>query len=262
MRMTNGDGQGGRSDTIIVLRIPDDDRRRPEQVRLMPGQAVTFGRGSPARNVDLKFAHADIARTAGTITAVTDHWTLSNLSRSRTYVVENPEGGGEHVKVPPRRLDAPIPFELSKLIIPVLDGSAELMVFAPQHTYADPAYLNEVDGDATVSTFSLDETAKYFTILVALCEPRLRDPASSALPTASEMISRLAPIPGFEKMTRTGLNFHVDYLAQSKLRLREFKDPDHTARIEYKRAALVAFAIRFDLVREEHLALLTSRGAA
>jgi hypothetical protein len=245
-------------ETVIVQRV-DGGGSDPEVLRLAPGQAMTFGRGSSVRPVDLHLPHAEVSRLAGQINAVDDHWTLSNLSRDLTYVVENPEGGGEHIKVAPRRIGAAIPFELSRLVLPVSAGRAELLVYAPQHVYADPADLSGIDGQVTTSGFSLDETAKYFTILVALCEPRLRDPSSSAVPTVTEVIDRLTPLSGYEGLTRTGVNFHTDYLAQSKLRLREFTDTARPSRVEYKRAALVAFAIRFDLVREEHLALLPAR---
>ena len=33
--------------------------------------------------------------------------------------MENPEGGGEFVKVGPGRTGAPIPFEFSRLLVPV-----------------------------------------------------------------------------------------------------------------------------------------------
>jgi hypothetical protein len=243
-------------ETVIVQRVSAGQDSPSEFIRLSPGETLTFGRGSPATDVDLVLEHAEVGRLAGQITAVDDHWALTNLSRARTYVVENPEGGGEHVKVPPRRLCAPIPFELSRILLPVSVGRVAVMVFAPEHTFADPSVPMGADGQLTASNFSLDETAKYFTILVALCEPRLREPSSSALPTASEVIDRLAPLPGFENLTRTAVNYHIDYLAQTKLRLRELSDPSRSARIEYKRAALVAYSIRFDLVREEHLALL------
>jgi hypothetical protein len=50
--------------------------------------------------------------------------------------------------------------------------------------------------------------------------------------------------------------FHIDYLATSKLRVRERAGAEDTPRIDWKREALVSLALRFDLVREEHLALL------
>ena len=66
------------------------------------------------------------------------------------------------MKVPPRRLGAAVPFELARLVLPVSQGRAELLVFAPQHMYAEPTRLADLDGDITLSSFSVDETANYF----------------------------------------------------------------------------------------------------
>jgi hypothetical protein len=59
---------------------------------------------------------------------------------------------------------------------------SEVIVFAPQHRFVD-RQLAPFDGETTTSPFALDETAKYFLVLVALCEPRLRKFA--LLPAAS-----------------------------------------------------------------------------
>jgi hypothetical protein len=160
--------------------------------------------------------------------------------------------------VAPRRLAAPIPFELARVVLPVDRDQAEFVVFAPQHRFADGAALPALDGQTTVAAFSLDETAKYFLVLVALCEPRLRDDPVAALPTDTEIVERLQPLPGCHDLTRSAVNFHIDYLARIKLRLRE-PGADDRPRLEGRRAALVAFALRFDLVTDEHLALLPSR---
>lgn len=190
---------------------------------------------------------------AGTVTAVEDHWTISNLSNGSTYVVENPEGGGEFVKVAPRRLDMPVPFEFSRVVLPVSTGACAFYVFAPLHQFADAAPRLD-DSAATRAAFSLDETAKYFLVLVALCEPRLRDGSSSEIPTVPQMLHRLGDRGAAEGLTRTAVNFHIDYLATSKLRV---KSPQNAhAKADWQRAALVSVALRFDLVRAEHLALL------
>lgn len=43
---------------------------------------------------------------------------MSNLPARHPYVVENPEGAGEHIEVAPGRLDAPVPFESSRIVLP------------------------------------------------------------------------------------------------------------------------------------------------
>jgi hypothetical protein len=174
-------------------------------------------------------------------------------------VVENPEGAGEHVKVPPRRLDAPIPFEMSRVVIPVEGGTVRFVVFAPEHRFAERNEPAAPEGETTTAAFSLDETAKYFLVLVALCEPRLRDAGSVALPTDPQIVERLRPLPSCRDLTRAAVNYHLDYLAGTKLRLRE-SPPTEGSAAESRRAALVTVALRFNLVTDEHLALLPPPG--
>ena len=237
----------------VIVQYERPATRRHDVHHLSPGASLRFGRGAPGVHVDLVIEHPGVPRLAGAIAAVADHWQLSNLSRDLTYLVEDPEGAGAHVKVAARRLDAPIPFELSKIRVPVADGAVELIVFAPQHRYADRDAVDLADGDTTTSPFSLDESAKYFLVLVALCEPRLRNSTSVALPSDKELLARLRPLAGCEELTRSAVNFHIDYLARVKLRLRDTGDEPST---EGRRNGLVNFALRFDLVRDEHLALL------
>ena len=145
-----------------------------------------------------------------------------------------------------------MPFEFARVSLPTRERPAEFLVFAPQHAYAEPGA--SPGGDRTVAAFSLDETAKYFLILVALCEPRLRDGASVALPTAGEIVERLR---GRLELTRAAVNHHIDYLAIEKLRV---KAPE-PGRLDSKREALVAIALRYGIVRDEHRRLLPRRGS-
>jgi hypothetical protein len=218
-----------------------------QKLDLGPGEAATFGRGAAEAPVDVVLDDPAVSRLAGRIHAVEDYWTISNLSRDTTYVVENPEGGGEFVKVPPRRIGAPVPFEFSRVVLPAERGPASFLVFAPEHAFTDTGGL--VTGEETATAYPLDETAKYFQVLVALCEPRLREPSSTVLPNVPQLLERL-PEGAF---TRSSIGFHIEYLARDKLRVRE---PSQPGRADWQRSALVALALRFDLVREEHLALL------
>jgi hypothetical protein len=242
----------------VIVQYPVPGRSDQEIVRLGPGEELTFGRGAPDLPVRLQVRQRGVPRLAGRITATEDHWRLSNLSLDRTYLVENPEGAGEHVKVAPRRLGAPIPFELARLVLPADPGAVELVVFASQHRFADTSTLQALTGETTTAPFALDETAKYFLVLVALCEPRLRDGSSAALPTDPEILDRLRPAPGCRQLTRSAVNFHIHSLPGYKVRVRDA--PSRPRRWpERRRAALASFALRFDLVRDDHLALLPSR---
>jgi hypothetical protein len=237
----------------VIVQSCDD----PPIVReLAPVRAATFGRGSAQSPVDIALPDVAISRVAGRILAVEDHWLVSNLSARSTYVIENPEGGGEFIKVAPRRLEMPVPFEFSRVVVPGTARSAAFYVFAPQHAYADIAATPDGSADATRTSFPLDETAKYFLILLALCEPRLRNPSSPVIPSAPEIVVRLAGLPSTAGLTRAAVSFHIDYLAREKLRV---KSPDgaETTKADWQRSALVSLALQFDLVREEHLALLS-----
>ncbi|MFI6601610.1 winged helix-turn-helix domain-containing protein [Nonomuraea sp. NPDC050536] len=215
---------------------------------LKPGESATFGRGADGISVDIVVSDRAVSRLAGRITAIEDYWQISNLSTDRTYVVENPEGGGEFVKVPPLRMGMPVPFEFSRVILPAEHGTTGFLVFAPEHVYGKAA-TTAGSGATTMGVFPLDKTAKYFLILVALCEARLRDPSSTFVPTVPQLIERL----GGTDLTRSGVNFHIDYLARTKLKV---KQADGGGKADWQRAALINLALRFDLVTDADLRLL------
>ncbi len=247
--------------TTVIVQLPDavvrrSDAPRPEPrlVRLSPGQSARFGRGEPGGRPPIALNDPAVSRCAGQVTAVEDYWRLCNYSAAATYVVENLEGAGEHIRVAPGRIGAPVPFELSRVILPAAENPMEFKVFAPQHAYAE-AECDTLAGEPTTSPFSLNPTAKYFLVLLALCEPRLRSPSSAAVPGVGEALERLRPLPGCHDLTRSALNYHIDYLADTKLRLRDGPDGSY-GEAGGKRERLVSLALRFNLVREEHLALL------
>ncbi|GIF15010.1 serine/threonine protein kinase [Actinoplanes teichomyceticus] len=245
-------------DTVLI-HLADgtdrDGRPRTTTVALGPGAKVRFGRGAPGVAVDVRLADPGVPRLAGEIQGAADHWLLSNFSADKTYVVENPEGAGEHVKVPPGRLAAPIPFEISRVVLPAGLDFVRFSVFAPMHAYLDRAAAGAPDGEGTLAAFPLDESAKYFLVLVALCEPRLRDRSHVAIPTVENVVNRLRPLPACADLTVAAVNFHIDYLARTKLRVKQ-DAVDGARRLDTKRAALVSLALRFNLVREDHLRLL------
>lgn len=233
----------------IVLQSTDTP---PTVVELPPGQSATFGRAG----ADILLPDTAVSRAAGVVTAVEDHWVISNLSHRSTYVIENPEGGGEFVKVAPRRIDMPVPFEFARVVVPAGGRPADFYVFAAQHQYADPREAPARGTDATRVAFPLDETAKYFLVLVALCEPRLRDSTAHVIRTVPEILDRLAAAPAAAGLSRAAVNFHIDYLARAKLRVKKAADDQQDGKADWQRAALVSLALQFDLVRHEHLALL------
>lgn len=248
----------------LLIRAPDVG---PVGVRELPvGERLSFGRGAPGRPVDLVLAHPGVSRIAGEVVAGPSYWYLSNFSWRSVYLVENPEGAGEHVKIAPGRALAPIPFEISDVVLPADRTTVRFQVFAPDQpcqsgrATADAA-REQLRGDLTVPSFPLDRTAKYYLVLVALCEPKLRGRAMAALPTAGEVANRLRSVTGCENLTSRAVDFHIDYLVRHKLRLRV--EPDGTG-FAARREVLVGFALRFSLVQEDDLRLLPpkARGRA
>ncbi|WP_406255830.1 serine/threonine protein kinase [Streptomyces chartreusis] len=234
---------------------------KPELLHMGPGDVAEFGRGLPGGGgVAIVLPDPGISRRAGRLEAADDYWRLSNFSRDSAYVVENLEGAGEYITVAPGRLGAPVPFEFSRVVLPALNGTVDFKVFAPQHAYLDERSAPGA-GEQTVHPYALDVTAKYFLVLVALCEPRLRDLSDSALPGVGDIVERLRPLESCRGLTRSAVNYHIDYLAFAKLRLDVGDEPgaDGNGRTGAKRTRLASLALRFGLVREEHLALLPSR---
>ncbi|WP_435972808.1 serine/threonine protein kinase [Streptomyces sp. Qhu_M48] len=231
-------------------------------LRLGPGERARFGRGSSRTPVELRLADAAISRLAGEIRVTDDHWQLSNHSTTHSYLVENPEGAGEYLRVPPRRAGAPIPFEFSRVVLPTRrDTTVSFQVFAPDHVYLDPFGTGGSWESRTVTAYSLDETATYFLVLAALCEPWLRDQSPAAVPTTPQVVERLRGHASCARLTARAVSSHIDYLAEEKLRVVGGAAASEAGRDRRhgKREAVVGLALRFGIVREEHLALLPPR---
>jgi hypothetical protein len=236
--------------SIIVVPPPTAEGEQPDaRFRLAPGERLTFGRSAPDN--DMVIAHNGVSRRAGEITAQGTFWILSNLSARHTYVVENPEGAGEHIKIAPGRLDAPVPFEFSRIVLPAAGDLLPIDVWAPRHDYLSVAGC---DGDPTAPAFSMDRSKRYYAVLAALCEPRLRHDPHAPLPTVDQVVERLRPT--WPAASRTAVQWNIDYLAV-KLRLKPGPETAETGpRLNGKKESLVSLALRFYLVREDDLAVL------
>ncbi|MGW0819802.1 FHA domain-containing protein [Streptomyces sp. NPDC002845] len=243
-----------------VIVVPPDARGTEDHSRLAPGDKLVFGRS--VRSVPgggLTIAHEGVSRAAGEITAQGAFWMLSNLSARQTYVVENPEGSGEHIKVVPGRLDAPIPFEFSRVVLPAAGDLLGFDVWAPRHEILDTDGPDDhhLPGMTTAPAFSMDRTKRYFAVLAALCEPRLRGAPHTPPLTADALVERLRPT--WPTANRAAVQWNIDYLSV-KLRLKP--DPTTTAdpgpRLNGKKESLIQLALRFDLVREDDLGVLAA----
>nr|WP_311765139.1 serine/threonine protein kinase [Streptomyces zingiberis] len=245
----------------MLVHLPATPAGEARTLSLLPGELARFGRGIPQYPVDIALPDPAVPRLAGEILAVDTHWQLSNLSAGAGLLVENPEGAGEFIRVSPGRLAAPIPFEFSRVVLATATGTIGFQVYAPHHTYVEGGAEGAGHGHRTRAAFSLDTGATYFKVLVALCEPRLRDASTVGVPTTANVVARLRAHPDHARITPSAVDFHIDYLAGTKLRLRPPSDPDATG-ASWKRETLVSTAVRFGLVGEEHLSLLPARRPA
>ncbi len=236
-----------------VIVVPPACGSVDDQVRIAAGERLLFGRGTPVRG--LTIAHEGVPRVAGEITAHRSFWLLSNLSEHQTYVVENPEGAGEHLKIAPGRLEAPVPFEFARVVLPAAGDLLTFDVWAPRHTFRS-ADRRGLPGAATAPAFALDRTSRYFAVLAALCEPRLRGEPHAPLPAVEQLVERLRGV--WPTVSRSAVYWNIDYLAL-KLRLRPGPDTAGPGqRVNGKKESLVSLALRFDLVREDDLTVLTA----
>ncbi|MFH9587754.1 FHA domain-containing protein [Streptomyces luteogriseus] len=223
------------------------------QVRIAAGDRLMFGRAGTAGAMAID--HKGVPRVAGEITAHHSFWLLSNLSEDQTYVVENPEGAGEHLKIAPGRLEAPVPFEFSRVVLPAAGDLLTFDVWAPRHTFRS-ADRRGLSGAATAQAFALDRTSRYFAVLAALCEPRLRGEPHAPLPAVEQLVERLRPV--WPAVSRSSVYWNIDYLAL-KLRLRPGPDTAEPGlRVNGRKESLVSLALRFDLVREDDLVVLAA----
>ncbi|MEV0169494.1 FHA domain-containing protein [Streptomyces sp. NPDC050803] len=234
-----------------VIVVPPACARPDGQIRIGTGEQISFGREDTAAGFTVP--HEGVPRIAGEITAHRNFWLLSNLSEDQTYVVENPEGAGEHIKIAPGRVDAPVPFEFARVVLPAAGDLLTFDVWAPRHTFRSVARQG-LSGALTAPAFALDRTKRYFAVLTALCEPRLRGEPHAPLPAVEQLVERLRPVwPG---VSRSAVYWNIDYLAL-KLRLRPGPDTAEAGqRVNGKKESLVSLALRFDLVREDDLVVL------
>ncbi|MEU4483838.1 FHA domain-containing protein [Streptomyces purpurascens] len=236
-----------------VIVVPPMCGSTEGQIRIAAGERLTFGRAGT--DGGLVIDHEGVPRVAGEITAHRSFWLLSNLSEDQTYVVENPEGAGEHLKIAPGRMEAPVPFEFSRVVLPAAGDLLTFDVWAPRHAFRS-ADRRGLPGAATAPAFALDRTSRYFAVLAALCEPRLRGEPHASLPAVEQLVDRLRPV--WPTVSRSSVYWNIDYLAL-KLRLRPGPDAAEPGlRVNGKKDSLVSLALRFDLVREDDLVVLAA----
>lgn len=214
--------------------------------QLAHGESSGFGRGGDGMRVHLLFAAGDraVARRAGIIESLGYHWRLTNTSGTRTYVVEHTDPVSGFVQVRPGGRGMVIPFETSRVRIPGADREYRFLVLVPEIPFQPPRSQSEEH--SSLAPFGLDPWNGYFRVMVAFCEPRLRDPSCLRIPSTNEVSRRL-------DASVSAVNGQITYLLEEKLRLpHSGKGPG----VAWRQRVLVDYALRFGLVTKEHLHVL------
>lgn len=229
----------------------------PRHWRLRPGEMLAFGGDSGL--VDVAFVDLQLPGRIGWVICAPDHWSIENAGTDMPIVAENGDGGHDFVKVMPG-WTLPVPFSVARVLVLAPDGVHSFL--ATTDSYRAGAAVLLDDGPPVVPRPALlDEAAKYFLVLVALCEPALRYGSTALIPTTAQMVRRLRGLRSCREMTEAAVQFHLNYLLTAKLwtHVRTYTSihgSSPTRASHYRRAALVDLSLRFNLVRHAHLALL------
>lgn len=238
-----------------------------DDVRLRPGERLTFGRAGAADGADEAAGEGGVAHiglsdsprlhaVAGAVEATEDGWVLVNLGRWLHVRLARTDGPDRTDIAPGRRLRVPWP----RVRVEVATGTevVGLTVSCPALAHDATAVAPPVAGD-TVGGLGLDRGAGYFRALVALCEPRLRDPASVEVATVAQVARALSRLPG--EPDRVSIKAVERRLAHVRSRVAiGGDDPDgvSAAGLEVRDASrrLVDLALRTGTVTVADLALL------
>jgi hypothetical protein len=159
-------------------------------VELPVGTPMTFGRGAPAKPVDLEVsANPRVSRRAGTVEATQYGVLLTNTGSNPLFVRE-----GKNAQ------ETPVRSGQTLLLMPgtsritfagVADFFEVLVLGTASHNLVDEATVDEATSEKTAPAWALNKDTAYYWCLVALCEPTLRNPAEPWIPTSQQIANRL-----------------------------------------------------------------------
>ena len=241
----------------VSLRVGIGDR----EVVLVPGEELPFGRAPGPGHLSLSQA---ISKVHGVIHAGPDSWSVTSTGRYHGFTVLDGETPSRLI-VPKQAGPVTVPFAHAVIAVEVEHHRCVLEVHAdaagaPGWAGAWVSYLNRepavaADGSATNLAWAgarfVDRAGrplKWYQVLVAMCEPRLRLPASSRedrIPSNREIAQRLNVSLG------TIENHHLDRLR------RELGFPRFS---EQMRLGAVLLAISQGIVTTADLPLLDIDG--
>ncbi len=189
--------------SVLTVQVPAPAGIAPDQIQLRDGDSATFGEcrcGRCALDLTLDKGPWFAAR----ITAANGHGLLTNLTPNRVLVVKNMENSYEYFTVEPGRHLAPVPFELSRIGAAADLADAAVTVFGAE-PWRTAARVRPCPA-APSQRPDLDPRATYYTVLQALCEPRLRESVDAPLPTSEEIAGALG-------LTPRAVDAHIEYLS-------------------------------------------------
>jgi hypothetical protein len=227
---------------MSVITVQQDDRDGGVEfpaLHLFRRESLRFGR----EDVAIVLTDPAVARCAGIVESLGHHWRLTNTSGIHTYIVEHADPIAGYVQVRPGGRGTIIPFEAARVRIPGGDREYSFLVHTPELPHGE--HREVAEEHSAPELFRLDPWHTYFRILVAFCEPRLRNRSCDHVPGVDEVARRLG-------ISRAAVRAHVSYLLTNKLRVPR-QDAD---RHPWPQQALVDQALRFGLVTPEHLGLL------
>jgi serine/threonine-protein kinase len=163
------------------------------RLTIRPGETCAVGRGGSDRPVWIKLSDAeDLSRVACAISVIDgDLWVLEAPSVKNGVRVQHPATGSLLTVPAGQTLPMPAFFDDVYVVIHTPTGEYSLSVRGGNSGDLGGPVPSASDRE-TVMPLRPDPELGYVRALVALCEPRLRDPFETSVPTESQIAARLA----------------------------------------------------------------------
>jgi hypothetical protein len=162
------------------------------RVTVRPGETCPVGRGGSDRPVWIKVSDdADLSRIACRISVVEgDVWVVEAASPTNGVRVQHP-GTGSVIAVPSGSI-LPMPSYFDDTYVVIHTPTREYSLGVRSGSRGDLGGPVPAGSSAeTQMPLRADPELAYVRALVALCEPRLRDPFENAVPTEGQIAERL-----------------------------------------------------------------------
>lgn len=155
---------------------------------LVAGDRLSFGRGD---GVDLELGDDPrLHRRCGTVSVTEAGWELANDGAWLRLRVRGLDRPGSDSVLPGASIV--VPWRFARIEIHTGSLRHEMVArWSAPHPPAERRTVADDAGERTHVPVRIDREAAYFRALVALCEPQLRDPASSDVATDLQIARRL-----------------------------------------------------------------------